>query len=134
MEAAGNSIADLDPRDTRADRCDLAGAIGKRYHAELGRTTTAALQDHQIAVIERARAYLQQDLLRPGLRILARSQHDAVNAAKAVDAVGFHFSPRCRKIAIATWFATPCVDANLSVGTGHKAGLGFVPRSGRRAE
>src|SRR5262249_43601026 len=92
MEAASNSIADLDPGDARPDRRDLTGAIGQRYHAELGRTSAAASEDHQIAVVERGRAYLHQDLLWPGLRILARSQHDPINAAKAVDAVCFQFS------------------------------------------
>ena len=41
MEAASNSIAEVDPGDPGADGSDLAGAIGERYHAELGRTTTA---------------------------------------------------------------------------------------------
>jgi hypothetical protein len=38
------------------------------------------------------RAYSQQDLLSPGTRILARSEHDAVNTTEALDAVGFHLS------------------------------------------
>src|SRR5260370_36945941 len=62
----------------------------KRHDAELCRTTTAAFKDHQIAVVERARAHPHQDLLRSGPRVLARSQDDPVNAAEAVDAVRFH--------------------------------------------
>src|SRR5438132_2436553 len=79
MEATSNSIADLDPRYPIADGCNLTRTVGKRYHAELSRTATAALEDHQVAVVERARAHSHQDLLRPGLRVIARSQDYSVN-------------------------------------------------------
>jgi hypothetical protein len=59
-------------------------------NAELGRTAAATFEDHQIAVVERARAHSHQDLFRPGPGILARSQHDPVNAAEAVDAIARH--------------------------------------------
>jgi hypothetical protein len=59
-----------------ANGSDLARAVGKRHDAELCWTATAAFEDHQIAVIERARAHSRQDLVRPGPGIFARSQHD----------------------------------------------------------
>src|SRR5258708_33921525 len=90
MEATGNSIAYLAPRHPVADGCNLARSVGERHDAELRRTATAAFEDHQIPVVERARAHSHQDLLRPEPGVLARSQHDPVNAAEAVDAVGFH--------------------------------------------
>jgi hypothetical protein len=62
MKATGNSVTDLDPRNPFAHRFDLAGAVGQRHHANLCRTATAAFQDHQIAVVERARAHPHQDL------------------------------------------------------------------------
>jgi len=90
MKATGNPVANFDPSNSFADRCDLAGAVGQRHYADLRRTATAALEDHQIAVVQRARADPHENLLQPGPRILARPQHDAVNAAEAVDAIGFH--------------------------------------------
>jgi len=90
VEATGNSVANLDPCDPLADGSDLARAVRKRHDAELCLTATAAFEDHQVAVIERACAHSHQDLLRPGPEILARSQDDAANAAEAVDAMGFH--------------------------------------------
>jgi hypothetical protein len=92
MKAAGNPVTTLDPRHSFADRRDFAGTVGQRHHAYLGWAATVAFEDHQIAVVERARAHPHQDLFRPGSRVLARSQYDVVNAAKAVDVVGFHFS------------------------------------------
>src|ERR1700738_4035391 len=59
----------------------------------LGSPRPPPLRTIQIAVIERARAHSHQDLLRPGPGVLARSQHDPVNAAEAVDAIGFHLFP-----------------------------------------
>jgi hypothetical protein len=50
-EAAGNPISDLDARDALADRYHFTSAIGKRHNAELGRTATAAFEDHQVAVV-----------------------------------------------------------------------------------
>src|SRR5258707_6294996 len=87
MEGADDPVAELDPRHLFANGSDLAGPIGKRHDTELCRTTTAAFEDHQIAVVKRARAHSHQDLLRSGPGVLARSQHDPVDA---VDAVGFH--------------------------------------------
>jgi hypothetical protein len=63
MKAAGNPVANLDPRNSFADCCDLAGAVGQRHYADLCRTATAAFQDHQVPVVERARAHPHQDLL-----------------------------------------------------------------------
>src|SRR5215472_7284863 len=90
MKAAGNPVTTLDPRHSFADRRDFAGPVGQRHHADLGWTTAAASEDHKIAVVERARAHPHQDLFRPGPRVLARSQYDAVDAAKAIDVIGFH--------------------------------------------
>src|ERR1700730_19353404 len=90
MEATGNSVANLDPRYTVADDCNLTRAIGERHDAELCRIATAAFEDHQVAVIKRARAHSHQDLLRSRSGVLARPKRDPVNAAEAVDAVGFH--------------------------------------------
>jgi hypothetical protein len=47
MEAAGNSITDLNSRHPVADRGDLTRAIGKRYDAELGRTAGRALRGYR---------------------------------------------------------------------------------------
>jgi hypothetical protein len=52
VEATGDSIANLDPRDALTDRSDFTRAVGKRYHAELCRTAAAAFEDHQITVVE----------------------------------------------------------------------------------
>src|ERR1700730_9743115 len=93
MEATGNSVADFDPRHPLANGGDLTRAVGKRHDGELCRTSTATLEDHQIPIVERARAHSHQDLLRTGPGVLTRSQHDPVNAAEAVDAVGFHLFP-----------------------------------------
>src|SRR5260370_39839310 len=90
MEGADDPVTELDPRHPVANGSALARAVGQRHHAELCRTATAAFEDHQIAVVKRAGAHSHQDLLRPGSGIFARSQHDPVNAAEAVDAVGFH--------------------------------------------
>jgi hypothetical protein len=53
-------------------------------------TSTAAFEDHQVTVIERARAHPHQDLLWRGARIWSRSEHDTVDAAEIIDAIGFH--------------------------------------------
>src|SRR6266853_3280043 len=90
MEGADDPIAQLDPRHPVANGSDLAGAVGKRHDTELCRTATAAFEDHQIAVVKRARAHSHQDFLWSGPGVLARSQDDSVNAAEAVDAIGFH--------------------------------------------
>src|ERR1700746_1844353 len=90
MKETGNPIANSDPRHSFADRCDLAGAVGQRHYADLRRSATTAFEDHQIAVVERARVDPHEDLLQPGPRILARSPHDTTNGAKAVDVIGFH--------------------------------------------
>src|SRR6202011_4002135 len=90
MKATGNPIANFDPSNSFADRCDLAGAVRQRHYADLRWTATTAFEDHQIAVVERARADPHEDLLQPRPRILARSPHDTTNAAKAVDVIGFH--------------------------------------------
>ena len=76
MEGADNPVAHLDQCHSFANGSDLARAVGKRHDAELCWTATAAFEDHQIAVIERARAHSRQDLVRPGPGIFARSQHD----------------------------------------------------------
>ena len=67
-----------------------AGRQVRAADAELRRTATAAFEDHQIAVVKRGRAHPHQDLPKPGAWVLVRSQHDAVNTAEAVDAIGFH--------------------------------------------
>src|SRR6516162_1460997 len=90
MEAAGYSVAHVDPRDALADGSDLARTVGKRYHAYFRGTATAAIEDHQVTVIERAGAHSHQDVLRPGSRVWARSKHNAINSAETVDTVGFH--------------------------------------------
>jgi hypothetical protein len=59
MRTAGNSAANFDPRNSVADCCDFAGAVGERHHTELRRTATAAFQDEQIAVVTRARARIR---------------------------------------------------------------------------
>jgi hypothetical protein len=92
MKCPCNPVADLDPCHSVADRGDLAGTVRQRHDAELCRTAAAAFQDHQIAVIERTCAHPHQDLPQAGPGIVARSQHDPVNAAEAVDAVCFHLS------------------------------------------
>ena len=51
VKATGDSIANLDPRDTLPDRSHFTSTVGKRYHTKLGRAATAAFEDHQIAVI-----------------------------------------------------------------------------------
>jgi hypothetical protein len=56
----------------------------------LANSRSIAFEDLQIAVIERARAHSHHDLLRPGPGVLARSPHDPVNAAEAVDPISFH--------------------------------------------
>src|ERR1700730_14384156 len=76
-----------------ADGCYFTRAVRKRYHDELCRTAPATFEDHQIAVIKRARPHPHQDLLRAGPRVLARPQDDPVNAAETVDAVGLHLVP-----------------------------------------
>jgi len=43
MKATGNPVANFDPRNSFADCCDLASAVGQRHHAELGRTAAASL-------------------------------------------------------------------------------------------
>jgi hypothetical protein len=93
MEGADDPVAKLDPRHPVANGSDLAGAVGKRHDAQFCRTATTGLEDHQIAIIKRARAHSHQDLLRPGQRVLARSQDNSVNAAEGVDAVGFCLFP-----------------------------------------
>jgi hypothetical protein len=75
MEGTDDPVADLDPPYPAANGSDLARAVGKRHDAELCWTATAAFEDHQIAVIERARAHSRQDLLRPRPGIFARSHH-----------------------------------------------------------
>src|SRR5271166_5898726 len=93
MKAPGNPVANFDPSNSFADRSDLAGAVRQRHYADLRWTATTTFEDHQIAVVERARADPHEGLLQPGPRILARSQHDAVNAAEALDAIGLHPFP-----------------------------------------
>jgi hypothetical protein len=65
---------------------DVAMVPGRRFRqrsphrghqsvrTELGWTATAAFEDHQIAVIERARAHPHQNLPQSGPRVLARAQ------------------------------------------------------------
>ena len=60
------------------------------WDADLRWTATTAFEDHQIAVVERARADPHEDLLQAGPRILARPQHNAVDAAEAFNVIGFH--------------------------------------------
>src|ERR1700730_1816006 len=93
MEATGNSVANLDPRHPVADGCNLTRTVGERHDAELRRTATATFEDHQIPIVERARAHPHKNIFWSGPRVLARSQHDPVNTAEAVDAVGFHLFP-----------------------------------------
>jgi hypothetical protein len=69
---------------------DVAGTIIQRKEAELCRPPIAALQDHQVSVIEPARAHAHQDLFRCLPKIFARSQDDPIDAAEAVDMVRFH--------------------------------------------
>jgi len=71
VETARDPVADFDPCYAVADRSDFAGAIGERYHAELGRAAATALQDHQVAVVERARAHPHQHLPQPGSWVIA---------------------------------------------------------------
>jgi hypothetical protein len=52
MKAADDPVANLDPRDALADRKGFTGTVGKRYDAKPGRAAAAALEDHQIAIIE----------------------------------------------------------------------------------
>jgi hypothetical protein len=93
MKATGNPIANFDPRHSFTGRCDLSGAVGQWNDADLRWTATAGFEDHQIAVVERARADPHEELLQPEPRILARPLHDAVNAAEVVDAIGLHPFP-----------------------------------------
>src|SRR6202035_2969847 len=72
MKATGNPVANFDPSNSFAYLCDLAGAVRQRHYADLRRTATTALEDHQIAIVERARADPHEDLLGPRPRILAR--------------------------------------------------------------
>src|SRR5271155_310378 len=91
MKAAGNPVTNLDPRNPFAERFDLAGTVGQRHHADLRRTATAAFQNHQIPVVQRACAHPHQDFLPPGPRAFARSELDSVDAAEALDVIGLHF-------------------------------------------
>ena len=90
MKAAGNPVADPDACHPVADRLNFAGAVGQGYYAELGRTATAAFEDHQITVIERTCPDPHQDFVRPRSRLFGRSPHDPANAAEAVYVIGFH--------------------------------------------
>src|SRR5690349_5516104 len=87
-QAARNLVTNLHPSNPLADSCDLAGVIQQRYDEDLRRIAAAAFEDHQISVIERVRARLRISS-RPSCGVLTRSQHDAVNAARAVDMIGF---------------------------------------------
>jgi hypothetical protein len=35
VKATGNSVANFDPSNSFADRCDLAGTVGQRHYADL---------------------------------------------------------------------------------------------------
>src|SRR4029077_18493545 len=63
MKATGNPVANFDPSNAFADRCDLAGAVGQRHYADLRWTAPTAFEDHQISVVERARVDPHEDLL-----------------------------------------------------------------------
>src|SRR5207253_10745762 len=56
MKAPDNPVANFDPSNSFADRRDLAGAVGQRHYANLCWTATTPFEDHQIAVVKRARA------------------------------------------------------------------------------
>jgi hypothetical protein len=77
MKATGNPIANFDRL--------TPSPIAATSPAPSDSGTTPIL-------VERARADPHHDLLHPGLQILARPQHDAVNGAEAVDVAGFIFS------------------------------------------
>jgi hypothetical protein len=82
LSGGGSRIRTISPRVTRArfhtasfPLCgflfDFPSAVGKRHDTGLGRTATAAFEDHQIAVIQRTRAHSHQDFSKAGARVIA---------------------------------------------------------------
>src|SRR3984893_8902290 len=105
MEAADNFIADRETADAVSNGGYFAGAVAERHNPELRRSPAAALQHHQITVVERSRVHPQENFAGSGPRIVARAQHHAVNAAKAIDAISFHFwvPPWATRCASRSW-------------------------------
>src|SRR5262245_27716299 len=65
----GGALLEREGRCRRHEtRCALASAVRKRHDAEPCRTTAAAFEDYQIAIIERTRADPHEDLSQPGPR------------------------------------------------------------------
>jgi hypothetical protein len=85
MKGADDPVAWLGTSYSVTYGSDLARAVGKRHDADLCRTATTAFDDHQIAVVKRARAHPHQDLLRSGPGVLARSQDDPQTLVEARD-------------------------------------------------
>src|SRR6185312_8111446 len=90
MEAGNDTVADREPAGARSEPDDFARTVAERHDPEPGRAAAAAFQDHQVAVVERCRAHPDQDFPGAGLRIVARCQHNPVNAAEAFDPIGSH--------------------------------------------
>src|SRR6202043_2806522 len=69
-EAARDLVADLYTGDARADRDNLAGAVGQWHDVVAHRHAVSAAYDAEVAEIERAGRHLDQHLtvLRLGLR------------------------------------------------------------------
>jgi len=72
VKAAGNPVANFDPRNAFADCCDLTGPIGQRHHTDLRWAAPAAFENHQIAVVERARTHLHQGRIELAPRLSGR--------------------------------------------------------------
>jgi len=72
VKAASNPIANFDPRNAFADCCDLTGPIGQRHHTDLRWAAPAAFENHQIAVVERARTHLHQGRIELAPRLSGR--------------------------------------------------------------
>ncbi len=80
-EAAGDAIADLDPRHARSDRDHLARAVGQRDQVGLGGgARIVAFDGDQVAVVERRRAHAHQHLARTGRRLRPLDQRQRIDA------------------------------------------------------
>jgi hypothetical protein len=93
VETADDPVPNRKPGNAIARGSNVAGTVAQRHDPKLGRTASATLQHHQVAVVERGRAHLNENLLDARLRVVARSQHHTINALEALDAIGSHGVP-----------------------------------------
>src|ERR1700730_9845543 len=71
VEAADDPVPERETANTISDSRNFAGAVAERHNSELRRSPAAALQHHQITVVERSRAHLQEYFTSSEARIVA---------------------------------------------------------------